>query len=135
VFIRSCREVTSGEKLLNGYRVYFWGGEKVLSSEVLVIWHCDVPNAMEIIHFKTVDFMLCDFHLNDRYYICVNFIECVTALWLYEKGLLRKYTLKYLWVKVYVVCKLFSNSLGNKCYVCRWIIYVGGKASGIKCQS
>lgn len=63
--------MTSGEKLLNRYRVYFWNSEKVSEPEVLVIWHCDVPNAMEITHLKMVDFVFCDFHLNDRHYISV----------------------------------------------------------------
>lgn len=56
-----------------------------------------------------VDFMLCEFHLNERYYTSVNVIECVTALWLYENVLLRKYILKSSEVKCEEVCHLLRR--------------------------
>ena len=53
------------EQLLNGYGIFFLSDENVLYSiEVVVAQYCKGTKCPWIVHFKIVNFMSYEFHIN-----------------------------------------------------------------------
>lgn len=48
----------------NAYRVSFWDDENALELVVIDVQLCDYTKNYQIIHFKRVNFMLRELHLN-----------------------------------------------------------------------